>query len=83
MRCRVFSVFVAMVLTTLTPNAWSVTGPTGWLTIIDIRTYDNGLLVRVAQSVNSACGYPDHLQVYTNNPNYQASLALHDCVGAR
>jgi hypothetical protein len=53
-----------------------VSGPTSWLTITDIRTYDNGLLVKVTQTVNSACGFPDHLQVYTNNPNYQASFAL-------
>ena len=46
------------------------------LTIKNVRTYGSGLIVQVAENVNSSCSYPDHLQLFTTNQNYQASLSL-------
>lgn len=67
-------------LTLVLLGLWSAgavgAGPTPWLTIRDIRTYEGGLVVRVAETINSACQYPDHLQLFSNNPNYAASVAL-------
>ena len=49
----------------------------GYLTIKDVRTYASGFLVRVDQSVNPNCSYPDHLQLHINSvDNYNASVSL-------
>jgi len=47
------------------------------LTIKNVRTYTNGLVVQVAEPVNANCSYPDHLQLYLGAvENYNASVSL-------
>ena len=47
-----------------------------YLAVQDIRTYESGFVVRVAETVNSNCGYAGTLQVFKENPNYNATVSL-------
>jgi len=53
----------------------------GWLKASDVRTYNtagnNGLIIRVAgYTVDSNCGYPDHLQIFSDSPAYDTAVKL-------
>ena len=54
----------------------AVSSPSQYLTVLNVRTYENGFVVRVSETVNPACGYPSTLQLFTNNQNYSASVSL-------
>lgn len=61
----------------LVSSAQALGALSGDLTIHNVRTYTNGLVVQVAESVNPSCTYPDHLQLHMDNvANYKASVSL-------